>query len=342
MNSLRIVTLSLLCGLGLVLAGCQTTGKDVATGGVVMPQPGEAVTLSQVIVVADASGSMFPDNKFPFEKEVVRAFTSTMPEGHYDAGIMSFGNEWPQDWVDLPPAPFNRERVQLGASHLKWLGGSTPLPDALASLAPDLMGYPGRTAVVILSDGQADREATLDVCTKLMGIHAGPICFHTVHFGPENEGALTLEAIAALTTCGSARCGEDVTSVEGMEAFIRDVFFGPAGDASGQGMVILFGSDKSYIRPGYMPIVDKAAKLLMDNPSMKLKVTGYTDSTATESYNMGLSQRRANAVADALVSKGISRDRLVLDAHGEMHPAAPNTSAERRALNRRVELTVIM
>lgn len=335
----------MLCGLAVVLSGCHTTtGADVATGSVVMPGPGEGIVPDQVIVVVDASGSTFPAYKFPFEKEVARAFTSTMPDGHYESGLMSFGNEWPQDWVDVAPAYFDRERMQRAAASLEWLGGSTPLPDALASLAPDVMGYTGHTAIIILSDGKANREDTLDVCTKLMGIHAGPICFHTVFFGleEETEGQLLLDAIAALTTCGSSRTGNDVNMVEGMEAFIRDVFFGPMGDASVAGMVVLFDSDKSFIKPGYNSIIEKAAKTLRDNPAMKLRITGYTDSTASENYNEGLSKRRAEAVRDALLAQGIRADQLMVEWHGENDPAAPNDNAERRALNRRVEMELVM
>lgn len=359
-KKLQFATLTVLCGWGLVLSGCHslnlakaqvqgdinmahTTGADVATGPIVTPGPGEMVTVDQVIVVVDASGSTFPDYKFAFEKEVARAFTSVMPDGYYDSGLMSFGNEWPQDWVNLAATSFDRERMQLGASHLKWLGGSTPLPDALASRAPEMMGYTGKTAVVILSDGMADREKTLDVCTKLLGIHIGPVCFHTVHFGPDTEGRLTLDAVAALTSCGTTRSGGDVASVEGMESFVRDVFFGPGTGTAmvDRSMMVLFDSGKSFIAPGYIPIIDTVAKMLNDEPNARLQIVGYTDNTSSDGFNMGLSQRRVQAVADALKSRGISADRLVVEGQGENNPAQSNDSAEHRALNRRVEMSIM-
>jgi OOP family OmpA-OmpF porin len=71
----------------------------------------------------------------------------------------------------------------------------------------------------------------------------------------------------------------------------------------------------------------------------KLKIEGYTDSIGSESYNLELSRKRAQAVADYLISQGIDNGRLQVIPMGESNPIASNKTAEGRAMNRRVEMT---
>ncbi len=85
--------------------------------------------------------------------------------------------------------------------------------------------------------------------------------------------------------------------------------------------------------------VDSIAGVIKDLDGLVV-VEGHTDHTGTNEYNQALSMRRANAVRDALVSRGISADRLLVRGFGERQPAASNTSSEGRALNRRVEVTL--
>lgn len=79
-------------------------------------------------------------------------------------------------------------------------------------------------------------------------------------------------------------------------------------------------------------------KLSADHPSMKVDVSGHTDWIGTDAYNQALSERRATAVKDYLVRKGIDAGRIRTYAYGESQPVAPNTTAEGRALNRRAEI----
>jgi len=74
-------------------------------------------------------------------------------------------------------------------------------------------------------------------------------------------------------------------------------------------------------------------------PSLKVDVAGHTDWIGTDAYNQALSERRASAVKDYLVRKGIDAGRIRTYAYGESQPVAPNTTAEGRALNRRAEIS---
>jgi len=87
----------------------------------------------------------------------------------------------------------------------------------------------------------------------------------------------------------------------------------------------------------------KKLKLVLDNnPSAKAEVTGHTDNTGTASYNMGLGLKRAEFVKSYLVNAGINADQIVTSSKGFSEPAAPNSTKEGRAANRRTEIKVII
>jgi outer membrane protein OmpA-like peptidoglycan-associated protein len=77
---------------------------------------------------------------------------------------------------------------------------------------------------------------------------------------------------------------------------------------------INFDFNKSNIKREFVPVLDEAAQILRDNPSVRVTIEGYTDSRGTDAYNQKLSQRRANAVKNYLVSKGV--EASLLDAVG--------------------------
>jgi len=80
---------------------------------------------------------------------------------------------------------------------------------------------------------------------------------------------------------------------------------------------------------------------MLDNPDVTLELQGNTDSVGTDSYNMKLGERRAQAVLDYLKSKGIAANRLKTMSFGEAKPAATNETADGRTENRRVDLIIV-
>jgi outer membrane protein OmpA-like peptidoglycan-associated protein len=85
-------------------------------------------------------------------------------------------------------------------------------------------------------------------------------------------------------------------------------------------------------------VLDKVVDALKAYPNVKVQVGGHTDSTGSDAYNQKLSEQRAHAVRDYLVSKGASADNLLWKGYGESKPIADNKTADGRAKNRRVEL----
>lgn len=102
-----------------------------------------------------------------------------------------------------------------------------------------------------------------------------------------------------------------------------------------------FDFDKSTLKPEARVILDEAAELLAKHERVVVEVAGHTDSVGTDQYNQGLSERRANAVRDYLINKGIRASRLSAVGYGEARPVASNDTDAGRAENRRVELVIL-
>ena len=104
---------------------------------------------------------------------------------------------------------------------------------------------------------------------------------------------------------------------------------------------IYFDYDKSDIKPEFYAFLDRMIKVVEGHSDLRVKVTGHTDSDGSNNYNDGLSQRRAQAIIDYFVSKGLSADRLVFDFKGETDPVDTNDTPEGRQRNRRVDFRFI-
>jgi outer membrane protein OmpA-like peptidoglycan-associated protein len=103
---------------------------------------------------------------------------------------------------------------------------------------------------------------------------------------------------------------------------------------------VLFRSAKSTLLSSAKVKLDQVADALLAVRARNLIVEGHTDSRGSESYNQGLSQRRADSVRDYLVQRGYPADRIVARGKGKGSPIADNASAEGRANNRRVEIVI--
>jgi outer membrane protein OmpA-like peptidoglycan-associated protein/tetratricopeptide (TPR) repeat protein len=109
---------------------------------------------------------------------------------------------------------------------------------------------------------------------------------------------------------------------------------------------IYFAFDKSNVIDFYKEKMDSVISVLMQNPGFSVEVEGHTDSKGSDEYNMKLSQRRADEAASYLVSKGVTKERVITKALGESQPLAPNEKdgkddPEGRQRNRRVMFKII-
>lgn len=137
---------------------------------------------------------------------------------------------------------------------------------------------------------------------------------------------------------------QDLRIIE-VAGFKKSLKFGPAEmkaalDADGRVRLygILFDLDQATLKAESVKQLQDVIELLKQNPGLKLEVQGHTDDQGADDYNLKLSRRRAETVVTYLGLFGIDAQRLVPEGYGESKPVAPNSNADGRAKNRRVEL----
>jgi outer membrane protein OmpA-like peptidoglycan-associated protein len=103
---------------------------------------------------------------------------------------------------------------------------------------------------------------------------------------------------------------------------------------------VLFDLNKATLRPGAKLRLAKVAGIILAYPDLRLEIDGFTDNTGTPQYNQALSEKRAAAVQDFLVSQGVTSGNVNIKGFGQQNPVATNATAAGRQMNRRVELVV--
>lgn len=129
------------------------------------------------------------------------------------------------------------------------------------------------------------------------------------------------------STAGS---GVDVTEVDNGQAILVNL---PDG--------VTFDVGSATLKPTFRATLDDVAGSLTQYPNSLIDVYGHTDSTGSDSFNQGLSERRAQTVANYLTSQGVNTARIRWQGFGETMPVADNSTEEGRRLNRRVEIKII-
>jgi outer membrane protein OmpA-like peptidoglycan-associated protein len=104
---------------------------------------------------------------------------------------------------------------------------------------------------------------------------------------------------------------------------------------------ITFAVDKYDIQPQFQSTLNQVAQTLASYNQTYIDVLGHTDSTGSDAYNQGLSERRAQSVADYLAARGVARARIGIRGFGESQPVASNDTEAGRSENRRVEIKVV-
>lgn len=104
---------------------------------------------------------------------------------------------------------------------------------------------------------------------------------------------------------------------------------------------IYFDFDKSTLLNASFPELERLKALMEQNPGITIEISGHTDDKGSDEYNLNLSEGRAQAVMNYLLSKGIDSERMQAKGYGEIKPINNNSTEEGRAQNRRVEFTIL-
>lgn len=104
---------------------------------------------------------------------------------------------------------------------------------------------------------------------------------------------------------------------------------------------IYFPYDEWSLSSNYYSYLNKVAKIVLSHSDLRIKILGNTDGDGSETYNLDLSQKRAETIKDYLIKKGISSSRIQLEFNGESKPASSNFTEEGKQKNRRVDICFI-
>jgi OOP family OmpA-OmpF porin len=364
------ITLSLLGGVA-----CSTPAVAPLGAGPISPNAGEKVVVDQAYLIVDSSSSVESD--FAKEKAMVQSFVGVMPNGTYQSGAVAFGG-YKREGQDLSTFNRSNLRTTAddmsylseGTPIDRVLGEVGKELAGKSGRAAVVIFSDGEPTDPVGRD--LDHQKVLDAAALLAKDHTGEVCIHTVQIGDSPEGAAFLKQLASTTGCGTTRSIGTIENVAALQNFGREVFLGavatravaaapsdedqdgvldaddrcpgtPRGakvDARGCWSIphLNFAFDSAKIESKYQPELDQLVGVLKNNPSVDIRIDGYTDSTGPEDYNQGLSQRRAQSVRSYLVDAGVDGSRLTAKGFGESNPAYPNDTKENRAANRRTEL----
>ncbi len=445
MKKSKFYLLGVVMGAALIAAGCATQRKgplpDFTPQGIPMGTVQKKV--DNFMVILDSSSSLDENyqnsTEFDWAKGIVTRMNATLPkEIDLKCSLTTYGHA-----TDLSHKPvltqydfgkYDQKKFQEAVDKVAAPGGTSPMNLAIS----ELKAVDGKTALIVVSDGDVVQEETLAALKKLADQFGERLCVYTVQVGDSPAGKKVLEQMAKNGKCGQLFQAKDIASGAGMNGFVKTVFFEeltikdsdgdgvtddkdqcpgtprgvkvdavgcpldsdgdgvtddkdqcpgtPRGvkvdavgcplDSDGDGVTddkdkcpgtpkgvivdadgcpiakmtqkgtyifegIQFDTAKWSFKPQSYAVMDKIVKTMETHPNLKVEIQGHTDNKGSAPYNQALSDKRAKAVMEYIVSKGIAAERLTAKGYGLSMPLESNDTEAGRAANRRVELKPI-
>lgn len=307
------------------------------------------------IVLFDASNSMkrqykkgLPESRYELARTILREKIVQLPDLGYNAGLYLY-----TPYAELEPmAPLDKVGwVEAVNSMPEEPKGPTFLSQGLRKIEPVLQGASGKTVVFVFSDGEYNQpggfkdpeDYTREFASKYN------TCFYVIGAPQNNIAQKRLNDMAKANACSRvipfSRFIENPEYTTGamftVKATERIVTVSETRIVGLDIDSILFDFDKASVRTNYVDEVDALGAFMDQNPNAYVLLEGYTDNSGPEEYNLALSLRRAESVANYLMDNyNIGSDRIVVNYYGPANPAGDNATAEGRKMNRRVEVAV--
>jgi OOP family OmpA-OmpF porin len=318
------------------------------------------------VVVFDGSSSMAApykgslntgNSKFAVAKDLVDRMNKTIPALPIQGGMTVFGPGKKPVQTVYGMTDYTRDGLAQSLGGVSKPDGTTPMGLGLAEAGALLKDASGDIAIIVFGDGEENTVSTkaLAEANALKEQFGDRACLYTVFVGNTDKGRKLMSDIAATSACGSATSADELASADAMAAFVEKVFLKkgmakpmpvakPAPMPLPQPKIswilsgVNFDLNKAVVRPDAKETLQSDIKILKENPQIRVEVQGHTCDLGDANYNRSLSDKRANAIKDYLVSQGVAADRLTARGYGEDRPRFPNDVEANRAKNRRVEL----
>ena len=186
----------------------------------------------------------------------------------------------------------------------------------------------GRTSTVTATVNDSINCSVTYRWSAPTGTLAQPSERSTLWTAPQQEG--TVPVTVTVTCPSDNKTASDTVNIQVTRPPVRTYTFED----------VYFDFDRYSLRPEATRVLDEAITAMRENTTLRIEIEGHTCNIGTAEYNLALGDRRANAVRDYLVSRGITADRLRTISYGEERPKYDNSREETRRLNRRAALTV--
>ncbi len=353
---------SLMLALPLAaLAACSSapTYTPVAIKGEPLNPAAYAKKVDAFVVLLDTSGSMTNDAegrpRIYNAQDLVASFNGAVPPLDYKGALVTYGKGstgtctgYGVATTIFGLAPFNAAAFGQALGSIECAASTTPIVAALEEATGLLVEETGPIALVIVGDfNWNDPTGAAAALAELKAQHPNKICVHTVKIGEDTTHDAMLASLTDTAGCDSAVKGADLGTGAAMSTYVVDTLLTPLDQplqyekhtVSAQA---LFDFDKAILKPqGMAELRNLGASIRSQGLKVKdINVIGHTDSVGSDAYNMRLSERRAMAVRNFLVSEGVNGSIIDASGMGLRDPVASNDTAAGRALNRRVEVHV--
>lgn len=306
------------------------------------------------LVLLDTSGSMRDDDntdaKFRTAQNMVANFNAAVPESGFNAGLVIFGkgagscmgNGVAKKIYGMTEYKTDDFLSSLGS--IDCVRSTTPVVEAINLGADMLADDDGEIAVIVFSDLRwKDADGVRAAIANMTGAHEDKLCLHTVRVGDYSSNDELIADINPEGGCGTTVDAADITDPNAMTAYVADILMSPVEYTTHTiSAMALFDFDKSVVKDEGKATLQKLGEHIKGK-GIRVKdidIIGHTDSVGTQIYNAGLSERRASAVAEYLISIGVNADIVSTAGMGELDPVDSNDTDKGRAKNRRVEILV--
>jgi OOP family OmpA-OmpF porin len=312
-------------------------------------------TADNAIFMFDGSssmGEMFKDtntSKVRILKEFLQTRNAYFPDLGYNFGLYEYAPKFKEVY---PAQAYDRQKFGDALKQLpSEASGPTLLQQGLEKIEPVLQELSGRTVVFLISDGTySTYKGSKDPVLKAQELaDKYNACFNVIGTADTPEAERLLERIASVNQC--SRVIPFATYINRPQYNSGALYVVKSGtrietlsDRKVVGLNtdnILFDWDVSDINPTFRQELDEIGGFMKSHPQAFAVIEGYSDITGSGDYNLRLSRRRAENVANYLSNNhGIGSERLVVLWYGQANPVASNENDEGRAQNRRVEIAI--
>ncbi len=314
-------------------------------------------------------------SKFEVAKDILMRMNNTLPELDINSAMVTFGHGFlkhkENTYIIYGLTKHSRSLLNNELNGAVIPQGCSPAGNAIKDVWNILLTSGGQNAVILVSDGEQLYGCPLTKAQDLKKMYGDRVCLYTIFVGNTAAGEQELRDITREADCGFSVTADAIASSENMADFVKKVFLTAVPkekdvDSDGDGVPdkydecpdtpkgaivdsrgcwvikgVAFDYKKWNIKEEFDSNLNNVVDVLQKNPDLHIRIEGHTDNIGSMKYNIDLSQKRAQAVKNYLVEKGIDASRITTEGFGFQRPIASNDTEKGRALNRRAEIVPV-